>query len=505
MNKKYLNIFALIAVGIMAVAISGFVILSHDGGKKDSQQSKVQEKKNIVFILSDDHRYDAVSFMHFNSFLKTPNLDKMATEGVNFKNAFVSTSLCSPSRATILTGMYAHQHGVVDNMSPVRSNLTYFPQYLQKLGYETAFIGKWHMGEMKGDASPRKGFDKWISFKGQGVYYNPEFNIDGKKVKRKGYITDILTDYAIDWINKKRDKPFFLYLSHKAIHALFRPARQDSNKFENEKVPHPASMADTPENYKGKPRWVKLQRNSWHGVDYMYYGEYDFDSFYKRYCETLLSLDRNIGRLLDDIKKKGLEKNTIIFYMGDNGFVFGEHGLIDKRHMYEESIRVPLFAYAPGLIKPRVVTQMIQNIDIAPTILDIAGIKKVPKQMVGMSFYPLMKGEPVKWRKEIFYEYYWERAFPQTPTTFGVRTNRYKYIFYHGVWDTNELYDLQNDPHEMHNLINDKKYAGLVNKLEDDLFNWLDSTKGMYIPLRRGPDYIKNKRGPKKECKFLYQ
>ena len=360
------------------------------------------------------------------------------------------------------------------------------------------------MGEMKGDASPRKGFDKWISFKGQGVYYNPEFNIDGKKVKRKGYITDILTDYAIDWINKKRDKPFFLYLSHKAIHALFRPARQDSNKFENEKVPHPASMADTPENYKGKPRWVKLQRNSWHGVDYMYYGEYDFDSFYKRYCETLLSLDRNIGRLLDDIKKKGLEKNTIIFYMGDNGFVFGEHGLIDKRHMYEESIRVPLFAYAPGLIKPRVVTQMIQNIDIAPTILDIAGIKKVPKQMVGMSFYPLMKGEPVKWRKEIFYEYYWERAFPQTPTTFGVRTDRYKYIFYHGVWDTNELYDLQNDPHEMHNLINDKKYAGLVNKLEDDLFNWLDSTKGMYIPLRRGPDYIKNKRGPKKECKFLY-
>ena len=460
---------------------------------------QLKEKKNVIFILSDDHRYDAMSFMHFNDFLKTPNMDKMAKEGIHFKNAFVSTSLCSPSRASILTGMYAHQHGVVDNMSPVPEDLTYFPQYLQKLGYETAFIGKWHMGEVQGDASPRKGFDKWISFKGQGQYYDPELNIDGKTVKVKGYITDILTDYAIEWMKQKRDKPFFLYLSHKAVHALFKPAPEDKGRFENEKVPHPASMANTPENYKDKPRWVKEQRNSWHGVDYMYYGEYDFDSFYKRYCETLESLDRNVGRIIDYTENAGIADNTIIFYMGDNGFMFGEHGLIDKRQMYEESIRVPLLAYSPGNLKAgTVIDQMVLNIDIAPTILDIAGMKEKPKQMIGLSFYPLMKNEKTDWRKEFYYEYYWERAFPQTPTTFGVRTDKYKYIFYHGIWDINELYDLENDPHEMHNLANKPEYKKLVDEMDKKLFDWLEKTNGMQIPLRRGPDYIKNERGPKK-------
>jgi arylsulfatase A-like enzyme len=498
MRKKYFYVLAVFVFGTLAVLISGFAYLSGGDGTKDVSQKEEVKRKNVIFILSDDHRYDAMSFMDFNSFLKTPNMDKMATEGVNFKNAFVTTSLCSPSRASILTGMYAHQHGVVDNMSPVRGDLTYFPQYLQQLGYETAFIGKWHMGEMQGDASPRKGFDKWVSFKGQGQYFDPELNVDGKTVKVKGYITDILTDYAIDWMNKKRDKPFFLYLSHKAVHALFRPAPQDSGKFENEKVPHPASMANTPENYKDKPNWVKEQRNSWHGVDYMYYGEYDFDSFYKRYCETLLSLDRNIGRVLDYTKEKGIADNTIIFYMGDNGFMFGEHGLIDKRQMYEESIRVPLFAYSPGNLKPKTVDKMALNIDIAPTVLDIAGMKKIPEQMVGLSLYPLMKGEKTDWRKEIFYEYYWERAFPQTPSTFGVRTDKYKYIFYHGIWDQNELYDLENDPREMHNLFNKPEYKDLVDQMDKKLFDWLEETNGMEIPLRRGPDYIKNKRGPKK-------
>ncbi len=476
-----------------------FLLLLFIGSTINAQiEKEIKKRKNVIFILSDDHRYDAMSFMNFNDFLKTPNMDKMAKEGIHFKNAFVSTSLCSPSRASILTGMYAHQHGVVDNMSPVPENLTYFPQYLQKLGYETAFIGKWHMGEVKGDASPRKGFDKWISFKGQGQYYNPELNIDGKTVKVKGYITDILTDYAIKWMKQKRDKPFFLYLSHKAVHALFKPAPEDKGIFENEKVPHPASMANTPENYKEKPRWVREQRNSWHGVDYMYYGEYDFDSFYKRYCETLESLDRNIGKIINYTEDANIADNTIIFYMGDNGFMFGEHGLIDKRQMYEESIRVPLLAYSPKNIKPAVIDKMVLNIDIAPTILDIAGMKQKPKQMIGLSFYPLMKGEKTDWRKEFYYEYYWERAFPQTPTTFGVRTDKYKYIFYHGIWDTNELYDLENDPHEMHNLANNPKYKSLIDEMDKKLSNWLEETNGMQIPLRRGPDYIKNERGPKK-------
>jgi arylsulfatase A-like enzyme len=468
-------------------------------------QEKNAKKMNVIYILSDDHRYDAMSFMHFNDWLKTPNLDKMAKGGVHFKNAFVSTSLCSPSRASILTGMYAHQHGVVDNMTPPLDSLIYFPQYLQKEGYVTAFMGKWHMGEMKGDGGPRKGFDKWISFKGQGQYYNQTFNIDGEMVPTKGYITDVLTNFAIDWIKDVEHEPFFLYLSHKAVHALFKPSPEDKNIYENEKVPHPASMADTPENYKGKHRWVKEQRNSWHGVDYMYYGEYDFDSFYKRYCETLVGLDRSIGRLLDFLDKEGLMKNTIVIYMGDNGFMFGEHGLIDKRQMYEESIRVPLLAYSPGNIGEGItVDEMVQNIDIAPTVLEICGVKEKPKQMEGLSFYPLMKGEHPPWRHKIYYEYYWERAFPQTPSTFGVRTDRYKYIFYHGIWDTNELYDIENDPKEMHNLIDDPKYKDMVEQFDKDLFDWLEKTDGMEIPLRRGPDYIKNKRGPKKQSKFLY-
>jgi arylsulfatase A-like enzyme len=178
--------------------------------------------------------------------------------------------------------------------------------------------------------------------------------------------------------------------------------------------------------------------------------------------------------------------------------MFGEHGLIDKRQMYEESIRVPLLAYSPKNIKPAVIDKMVLNIDIAPTILDIAGMKQKPKQMIGLSFYPLMKGEKTDWRKEFYYEYYWERAFPQTPTTFGVRTDKYKYIFYHGIWDTNELYDLENDPHEMHNLANNPKYKSLIDEMDKKLFNWLEETNGMQIPLRRGPDYIKNERGPKK-------
>jgi len=487
---------------IFTILINIFVFLLFGCTKSSDKQNAIKEsvkKKNVIFILSDDHRYDAMSFMNFNSFLKTPNLDKMATEGVHFKNAFVSTSLCSPSRASILTGMYAHQHGVVDNMSPVRDDLTYFPQYLQKLGYETAFIGKWHMGEKQGDANPRKGFDKWISFKGQGEYYNPELNIDGKTVNVKGYITDILTNYAIEWMNRKRDKPFFLYLSHKAVHALFKPAPEDIGKFDNMKVPHPASMANSEKNYKDKPEWVREQRNSWHGVDYMYYGEFDFDSFYKRYCETLLSLDRNIGRILDFTEDKGIAESTIIFYMGDNGFVLGEHGLIDKRHMYEESIKVPLLAYSPSnLNSGMVIDKMVQNIDIAPTILDIAGIGKTPKQMVGMSFYPLLKNDKKDWRKEIYYEYYWERAFPQTPTTLGVRTDKYKYIFYHGIWDINELYDLENDPKEMYNLIKDSQYTDLIKEMDNKIFDWLEKTNGMEIPLRRGPDYIKNERSPNK-------
>lgn len=461
-------------IGSAAAAIPAFTMACN---------KKAARKRNIIFILSDDHRYDFMGFMNTPQFLETPHMDMMAEKGAHIRNAFVTTSLCSPSRASILTGLYSHKHGVVDNQAPVPEGLQFFPQMLQQNGYETAFIGKWHMGHEHDD--PRPGFDKWISFKGQGDYYDPVLNIDGERKRVKGYNPDILTDYAVDWLKIKRQKPFFLYLSHKAVHGMFKPAKRHLGKYENVKIDYPASMADTDENYRGKPDWVREQRNSWHGVDYMYHGQMDYDTFYKRYCETVLGIDDSIGGIMRTLQQLGLDQSTLVIYMGDNGFCFGEHGLIDKRHMYEESIRVPMLAYCPELIASNhKVDKMVQNIDIAPTLLDAAGLQ-VPKNMDGRSIMPLLRGEDVPWREAIYYEYYWERNFPQTPTVHGVRTDRFKYIHYHGIWDIDELYDLQNDPNEMNNLISSPEHQDLVKKMNKMMYDWLERTNGMTIPLRR--------------------
>jgi N-acetylglucosamine-6-sulfatase len=453
-----------------------------------------QKPRNIIFILSDDHRYDAMGFMGHIPILQTPNMDRMACQGGHLCNAFVSTSLCSPSRATIFTGQYAHTHGVVDNNTDIPKETIFFPHYLQDLGYETAFMGKWHMGSDSDE--PRPGFDHWVSFRGQGVYKDPELNVDGQKVKRQGYITDLLTEYALRWLEKKRDKPFFLFLSHKAVHAMFEPAERHKDRYAGAAIVYPKTMADTEENYRGKPAWVKAQRNSWHGVDYMYHGAMDFDTFYRRYCETLLALDESVGSMLNHVTQRGLAQSTIVFYMGDNGFSLGEHGLIDKRHMYEESMRVPFLAYAPGLIKPGIkISEMVQNIDIAPTILELAGAS-APGHMQGRSFLPLLQSTPIPWRDAVFYEYYWERNFPQTPTVHGIRTDRYKYIHYHGIWDCDELYDLQADPDESHNLIKAPEHQELTKSLNKRLFDMLEQTGGMMIPLRRDVGQPMNKRRP---------
>jgi N-acetylglucosamine-6-sulfatase len=247
-----------------------------------------------------------------------------------------------------------------------------------------------------------------------------------------------------------------------------------------------ATAPKTTVNYRDIPEWVRRQRYSWHGVDYMYHGAIPFDDFYHRYLETLQAVDESVGRVLDWVKGQGLQDNTMVVYMGDNGFSFGEHGLIDKRHAYEESMRVPLLVWAPGMVKPRsVVEQVVMNVDLAPTFLELAGITK-PSQMQGFSFTNLLRGKAEGWsRKNVYYEYYWEAAFPQTPTTFAVRTDRYKYISYNGVWDINELFDLQADPYEMNNLIRDTSYRKIGLQLKDDLFRWLDQTGGLQIPLKR--------------------
>ncbi len=457
-----------------------------------------KKPRNVIFILSDDHRYDFMGFLNKPKFLKTPNMDRMAREGAYIKYATVSTSLCSPSRASILTGQFAHRHGVVDNNSRVPAGTCFFSQDLQKAGWQTAFMGKWHMGHASDE--PRPGFHKWISFKGQGVYFNPTFNIDGKSVKREGHVSDLLTEYALDWLKNGRDqdKPFLLYLSHKAVHGMFEPAKRHLGKYEDVILEYPKSMANTEENYKGKPRWVKEQRNSWHGVDHMYHGQMDFDTFYRRYCETLLSVDESIGRVIKYLESNNLAEETLVMYMGDNGFVFGEHGLIDKRHMYEESMRVPFLAWCPGMIEPgSVIEELIQNIDIAPTIMDVAGLD-TPERMDGQSFLPILQGKKTPWRDSAFYEYYWERNFPHTPTTHGVRTNRYKYIHYHGIWDIDELYDLRNDPEEMNNLIDSPEHQDLIKQLNNRMFEWLEKSDGMLIPLRRDQGFRAIERNPDK-------
>lgn len=481
-------------VGVAAAAMA--VPTAQVGAMRRSRRGK--KPRNVIFILSDDHRYDFMSFLKKPKFLSTPNMDRMARKGAYLKYATVSTALCSPSRASVLTGQYAHRHGVVDNNTRVPEGTEFFPQDLQKAGWQTAFMGKWHMGRASDD--PRPGFDKWISFKGQGVYFDPHFNIDGKRVKREGHVSDLLTDYALEWLEGagKKDKPFFLYLSHKAVHAMFEPAKRHHDKYKDVELEYPESMAYTKENYEGKPDWVKEQRNSWHGVDYMYHGQMDFDTFYRRYCETLLSVDESIGRVIKYLEDNGLAEDTLVMYMGDNGFVFGEHGLIDKRHMYEESMRVPFLAWCPGTIKGgSVIEELVQNIDVGPTIMDLAGLE-VPERMDGQSFLPLLQGKKTAWRDAAFYEYYWERNFPHTPTTHGVRTDRYKYIHYHGIWDTDELYDLREDPTEMHNLIESKEHQALIKKLNSRMFDWLEETDGMLIPLRRDTAFQAADRDPNK-------
>ena len=452
----------------------------------------VQKPRNIIFILTDDHRYDFIGFTGRISWLKTPNMDRLYHEGAWFKNAFVTTSLCSPSRASILTGSYSHVHTIVDNEAPEPPGLIYFPQYLQKAGYQTSFFGKWHMGN--GDDGPRPGFEHWESFKGQGVYYNPTLNIDGKEVAYTDstYITDLLTDHALTWLKKQginQSPSFYICHTKQCTHLLNLPGVIEKGRVQKSGImycrqPIIKRSMMTIKNWAG-PNGVKQQRYSWHGVDYMYHTHIGIDELVRTYCETLLAVDESIGELMDYLKKEGLDKNTLIIYMGDNGFAFGEHGLIDKRTFYEESVKVPLLVYCPELFNGgQTINKMVHNIDIAPTILEIAGLVK-PAGMPGKSFIPLLKGDSTMWRDKIFYEYFWEYDFPMTPTTYGVRTDKYKYIHYMGIWDTNELYDLEKDPNETTNLIARPEYTGTIKKLSGYLFDWLQQTGGMQIPLKR--------------------
>ncbi len=456
-----------------------------------------KKPRNVVFILSDDHRYDAMSFMG-HQFAETPHLDAMANNGVHMKNALVTTSLCSPSRASILTGLYTFRHRVIDNNRAVPVGTKFFPQYLQHAGYKTGYVGKWHMGAHNDNRRP--GFDYWVSFKGQGHYLPPgpkyTINVNGKREPQDGYITPLLTRYAIDFLEQQKDseQPFFLYLSHKAVHSNFTPEEKYDQKFANKPFTRPASETKQTENKHNRPRWLLDQRNSWHGVDFPYHSELNIEQYYKRYCEALCSVDDSVGEVMAQLKKMGIHDETMVIYMGDNGFMFGEHGLIDKRVAYETSIRVPMLVQCPELFPSGgVVEKMVANIDIAPTVMDVMGLE-IPPHMDGESFVPLAQGKDIPWRDYFLYAYYWEKNFPMSPTVFSLRSDKYKFTTYYGLWDTDEFFDIQTDPEEQTNLIRSPEHQVRVKEMEDRLYQMMAQLGGMDVPMNAPRGKVQNRR-----------
>lgn len=456
------------------------------------------ERPNVVFIITDDQRYDDLS-CEGHPFLETPNLDRIAAEGARFTNMFVTTSLCSPSRASFMSGLYAHAHGVINNFTDFPEDLPSFPRRLQRNGYETAYIGKWHMGEE--DDSPRPGFDYWASHRGQGNYFDNEFNINGRRVQLPGYYTHRVTELAVEWLKQPHDKPFLLCLGHKAPHTPFTPEPAYEDIYDDIEIPYPQSAFDLD----GKPNWVKERTATWHGIYGPLYGYRedfpdtspeavdDFARFVRSFTATIKSVDDSVGRVLATLEEIGELDNTLVIFVSDNGSLLGEYGMTDKRTMHEPSIRVPLLVRYPPLAKPgTLVPQMVLNIDMAPSILDICNVPPLEK-VHGRSWKPLLEGEPIEWRSAWYYEYNYERQFPYTPNVRGVRTERYKYVHYpHGDGGPDrhkaELYDIRNDSGERYNLIDDPQYAGVLEELKAKLRQLQEETGGLpdQMPIDEG-------------------
>jgi N-acetylglucosamine-6-sulfatase len=447
-----------------------------------------QPRPNVVLVLCDDLRWDCMSCAG-HPYLKTPNIDRLANEGVRFANAFCTTSLCSPSRASILSGLYAHSHKVMDNFTEFPPDLPNFPARLHSEGYETAYIGKWHMGENNDEKRP--GFDYFVTHKGQGKYYDTEFNIDGERKILKGYYTHIVTDLAIQWLKKPRNKPFLLMLGHKAPHSFYIPEPKYSNVFDHIQIKYP----DTAFNLDGKPQWIKDRLTTWHGIygplfewrknfpDTSPEGVKDFAAMTRAYWGTILSVDDSVGALYSTLKQLGQLDNTIFIFMGDNGLLNGEHGMVDKRTMHEPSIRIPLLVRFPSLTptnSPKVIEQLVLTVDIAPSILELCNAKPL-KNIHGKSFKKLVQQGDPSWRKSFFYEYNYEKQFPYTPNVRGIRTEQWKYIHYptgDGSPDKHlpELYNLKNDPEERYNLINDPQYSKILKQLQTELVKLMKQT-----------------------------
>ena len=411
--------------------------------------------RKIVLFLVDDLRWDFLSFLG-HPLAQTPNIDKLAAGGMLFENSFVVTSLENAGRASIVSGLYTHKHKVFDNQSTLPDDLETLPRRLRKAGYKTGVVGSW--GLRNSDEKLKEEFDYRVTLRGAGEYYNPILIENGKPERKMGYVTDLITESAEEFLKKNCKDDFFLLVSHKGVQAMFDPSPRHRGKFAEARVPKPDSMADTDANYEDKPDWVRRARKSTFGVDGMYAGELEFDTFYRNYCECLMAVDESLSRLCRTLDEKGVLDETLIIFTGSSGFLHGEHGLIENRTMYEPSIRVPLIAHCPALIKPNSRRrEMVLNIDLCPTILQMMGLEPIPDTH-GESLVSLLGGNAVpNWRSMFLYEYFWERSFPQFPTVIGLRNSKYSYMRYRGIWDKCELYDITVDSDQRENLLGEVK------------------------------------------------
>ena len=450
-----------------------------------------QEQPNILFIMSDDHASHAMS-CYDSRINETPHLDRIANEGMRFDNCFCTNSICTPSRATILTGTYNHVNNVTTLASKLDGRILTFPKLLQKRGYQTATIGKWHLGH--GGIHDPTGFDYWIVLPGQGLYHNPEMiDAEGTKVV-PGYATDIITDRSIDWIrNRDQSRPFYLNCHHKAPHRHWEPDDKHARMYEGIDIPEPETFNDDYRNRAAAAADAKmrierdlndrdLKQPIPSGLTPEQEKSWKYQRYIKDYLRCVASIDDNVGRLLDFLDEEGLAENTIVIYTSDQGFFLGDHGWYDKRFMYEESLRMPFVIRYPREIKPGTVnTDMMLNVDFAPTFLDYADLD-IPDEMQGTSFRPLLNGElPEDWQTSMYYRYWMHLAHHHVYAHYGVRTHRHKLIYYYadgldqpGCIDESkepewELFDLEKDPCEMNSVYGDPSYAQTVNDLKDEM------------------------------------
>ena len=517
-RKDYLSIFKVVFTkahclkmnDLKSILLSLIFLASHSS-QLLAQTSTKAKQPNIVFIISDDHAFQAIG-AYGGKLMPTPNIDRIAKEGAIFQNSFVTNSICGPSRATLLTGKYSHQNGYTINEKKFDVNQFLFSRLLQENNYQTAWVGKWHLGNLP------QGFDYFNILRGQGNYYNPDFISSNKDtIKQNGYVTNIITDKSLDWLNTRDpNKPFCLVIGEKATHREWIPDLPDLGVYDEIDFPIPSNFFDT---YEGREaamhqdmtveKTMRMNEDVKVHMDYItgdfkrlndehravlkkYYDgvtkEFDekklsgkelskwkFQRYMKDYLAVAKSMDRNIGKILDYLDKNNLVENTVLVYVSDQGFYLGEHGWFDKRFMYEESLKTPFLIRYPTLIKPGThITRFASNIDWAPTILDLAQVK-IPAEVQGVSLVPVLKNNQVKqWKDELYYHYYEYPEPHHVSPHFGIRTPQYKLIRFYNAKTNWEFYDLKKDPSEMKNSIHDKNYQSTISNLKTKLAILID-------------------------------